>query len=197
MKKILRFSLLFWALAGFLLIGVVAPGQAALMLQDRGNITFDPNTGLRWLDLTQTEGLSPSSALALFPDFRYATQSEVLGLFSSAGFSMPFGPSKPEELDEAQALIDLLGLTFVGTRTFGSQGFAVFESLPSHFANPFVAVVDGTSGRVFTGHIVADANRAVGDVGVYLVQEIPEPSTLFLFSITLVGLGVLMRRRSQ
>src|SRR5262245_22659843 len=71
-----------------------APAQA-VPLVDEGLTTLDPNSGLRWLDATESTGFSYNDVNAeLAPDgkffgYRYATPDEVATVFTNAGIANP------------------------------------------------------------------------------------------------------------
>ena len=82
--------------AGLLTFGVDKVASATLISQDLksagdGLLTFDNGTGLSWLDLTATAGISYNDVQAGYGGytttlgFRYATGNEVGKLFSDAG----------------------------------------------------------------------------------------------------------------
>jgi hypothetical protein len=66
---------------------------AATSLVDEGSTTYDPNAGLRWLDLNLTQGLSYNQVLAssyvTAQGFRFATETELKSLYKS-----DFGPRR-------------------------------------------------------------------------------------------------------
>ena len=82
-----------------LLTGWSAKGQ---LLQENdpqfgaNSLTYDSTTGLTWLDLSFSQGLSYSQTLAAmqaggqFDGFRFATADEVQSLFNSAEFGQGF-----------------------------------------------------------------------------------------------------------
>src|ERR1043165_7779879 len=72
-------------------VGISFSIRAALPLEDRGATTYDPNTGLEWLDLSFTAGRSYDEVASGWGDYttrggyRFATRSEVQGLFAAFG----------------------------------------------------------------------------------------------------------------
>src|ERR1022692_2554127 len=85
-------------LTSLALLLVAAPLKASLFLTDDANfgpnsITVDTSTGLGWLNVTKTSGLSYQQVLSqtqaggMFGGFRFATVQEVLQLYSSAGLT--------------------------------------------------------------------------------------------------------------
>jgi hypothetical protein len=100
---------------------------------DQGLLTYDPNTGLQWLDVTQSVGRDyndVSSQFGVGGDFygyRYATAGELGGLFADGGLVIAEGccggEGSPLALYETQglALIGLVGNTG-SSYTYGITG---------------------------------------------------------------------------
>jgi hypothetical protein len=103
------------------------PSQA-LPLVDQGTNTYDPNTGLQWLDVPITLGQSYSQVLAqlgaggTYEGYRYATGLEVSTLFASAGITTPYTGVVNGEGPAISALSALLGPTFGPNYTYGITG---------------------------------------------------------------------------
>ncbi|HED33671.1 MAG TPA: hypothetical protein ENJ08_05545, partial [Gammaproteobacteria bacterium] len=121
----------------FLLV-LSSPLHAALISSDYltpgdNLITRDTVTGLEWLDLTVTQGLSPDSVQSnpVFSaqGFRYALFDDVSTLFQSAGITPTSGNPVSGQISEVTALINLLGAT-----TVLSDGRLISEG----YLNPFV-----------------------------------------------------------
>jgi hypothetical protein len=83
-------------LAGIAIAVLSGNAAASLIEQDfvatgDKNVTFDSFTGLKWLDLTLTSGLSYNQILqseyVTTYGYRFATPSELLGLYSAVGIS--------------------------------------------------------------------------------------------------------------
>jgi hypothetical protein len=89
--------------------------SATLSLIDQGVITRDPNTGLGWLDLSQTTNrsyneVSPQFGIGgIFYGFRYATGEEVSTLFMDAGITGLSIGTINADAPAVSALINLLG----------------------------------------------------------------------------------------
>lgn len=177
----------------------VVSAQAALI--DNGVTTFDSSSGLVWLDLTETTGLTPSDILADVSGFMssgwsVASGDQVDNLFQSAGAPSPASGTQ-FYLDSSipDLLLQLLGQTAT-TITGGmfGQGWAdngagVF-SAPGYTSEP-------TSGFYFTeGSNNIFTPTPLPSVGVFLVQvgqnPIPGPNTLLCLVIGLV----LLRRKT-
>src|SRR5262249_14714410 len=102
----------------------------AVPLVDQGITTYDPNTGLTWLDLQFTAGFSYNQVTSiliipggLFAGYRYATGAEITTLFTDAGVTNPcficFGDVTP-----TAQLVNLLSptaTTLAGFEIFGIQ----------------------------------------------------------------------------
>jgi len=68
--------------AAALVAALTIPTIVNAALIDNGTYTTDTYTGLDWLDLSETSGLSYNDARLLLPEWRYATNPEVENLFS-------------------------------------------------------------------------------------------------------------------
>ena len=81
----------------------------------RDSLTIDTSTGLAWLDVNLSAGLSYNQALAdtgpggLFSGFRYATAQEVLNLYSAAG--IPGFGDYPLSTPSILSFLSLVGTT--------------------------------------------------------------------------------------
>lgn len=70
---------------------IALPAAANADLVDRGFVTYDTQSGLEWLDLSQTQGLSFDQVSAqlgtggLYAGYRYATSLEAQGLLTEFG----------------------------------------------------------------------------------------------------------------
>jgi hypothetical protein len=174
--------------------------------QFSGVLTYDTDTGLEWVDLTETEGMSRSFLLSgnnTVPDWpidpyhnpftvgwRYATLTEVCGLFEPrtgplrgcSGGSLDFG-----SYDGIVEIQTLLGVTDEEGPPIGEYSFGIFETGEvqigvdpvRHFAVAFVInrPDDPPSSGTNYGHFIV---------------RVPEPPVIVL---VLVGLGAVLRRR--
>jgi hypothetical protein len=159
-------------------------------------LTVDTATGLGWLNLSFSAGLSYDAARAAtqtggaFSGFRMAQAAEVLTLYQSAGF---FGPGWFPEggaFDEAiKSLISLLGPTgFQEGRpevlgicdTSTNPGSHLVPGLDISFQAPSYgySVTGGTFGTLSYGDTTSDPA-----VGVWLVTPVPEPSVATLILV--------------
>lgn len=105
-------------------------------------ITCDPNTGLQWLDLPVTFGLTYPQMLdklandPAYSQYRYATNTEVVQLFANAGINPPDFPFLKSENEAAvSSLQGLVGVTQV--EDTGNSGAGIFTSTVGFTGDPF------------------------------------------------------------
>ena len=110
---------LFFCLGAALALRVSAPASAWAVLVDLGNSTFDTDTDLEWLDMTESKGLS--ALIIIFgrdphhlyaAGWRYASFDEITLFLVHAGLQPPFnGNLWSENYAPAMNLIGLMGAT--------------------------------------------------------------------------------------
>lgn len=178
------------------LFTVSSPASAILI--PVGNTTVDTATGLAWLDLTDTDGLSPAAALAANPGFRLALDTEVMTLFRNGGMTAVDGVSRPEDFADATDVIALLGATLMSATIPSAQGWAADSVFAGVFRDPFVqANTISLTGRATFGSFFGLPD-GVDDVGVFLVTAMPEEETALLLifgGLALVAINEVWRRR--
>lgn len=185
----------------FATLSVSVPARAGLYETNSAqfganSLTFDSQTGLTWLDLQYSAGLSYQQALAdtapggIFYGFRFATEQEVLGLFASAGIQTTtyYYPNDPV----ATGFLSLIGssgtingypaaLANSGTPVSGGLVIAPSFYVTGFFGSPPNAYVysfsDGTKYGLDTSY---------PDLADWLVA-IPEPRTF-----AIAGLGIAL-----
>jgi hypothetical protein len=125
------------------------PAQAASVLIDQGNVTYDPGTKLQWLDVSETAGLSYNDILSnngvnfIGDGWRFATDFEVDQLYRHAGVplaSYPNGqffftadtnnPDYTTLEHDAQLLGSQLGWTTQSGNDFSTTGFFDIHQTP-------------------------------------------------------------------
>jgi len=178
------------------------------------SITCDSNTGLEWLDLTTTLGLSYNEALnsdyVTDLGFRHATESELLSLYVSARIPV-VGQLQPDgtvtngtsALNRAgvEFLLPLLGCTFIcSTGEAAAQGFLDISD-PNLTAYAFIQLKFPSSASA-TGIWSPQPRDLLAvsflrdQTGNFLVRSVsvPEPSTLALFALGLFGMIFMQRK---
>lgn len=193
---------------------VTSSAQAALIEIDLagGNlneVTRDDGTGLDWLDLTETVGLTPTDAIALANGafgggWRLATGEELCLLLQTHGLDPACSGTPPSgnvtnfspPNDENDLLLALLGVTL--TTTPNLQAAIAFYD--DGDANPLVGNVDfrrydaAPSTQSFIAPNFWSVPAGVGAArGSALVRSVPEPSFGVL---VLTGIAYITRRQA-
>lgn len=173
------------------------PVSAALI--DNGSTTTDTDTGLEWLDLTETVGLSYADALAspyvTNDGYRSATSVEVATLFTNAGVGTQDNLAREVDFAGASQLLDLLGCTLAAATcltTANPSGTGYAEWTPGVGRRALYRTDSINGGRGAATIQSSFVTTASPTVGTFLVRVIPEPSTSLLL---LGGLAALSRSR--
>lgn len=200
---------------------VAAAAHADLVSEDGDfgpdTVTRDTETGLRWLDLTESTNLSLSQAITetepggQYEGWRIATTDEVATFFGHAGLDLTVGSNfVPQSYGPAMALAELVGITGMngncGTGcTFSyAQGYRLRApgEDPANYYVSGVAWFDNSPplnpiypqapiGRVtLASYTNQDAARP--ERGVWLVA--PEPGASLVAAGALGALASLARR---
>ncbi len=187
--------------------------QAALVERDfesagDAQLTYDTETGLEWLDLPLTAGLSfndMSLLLApgqIYEGFRLATFEDVAALFENAGIlTLTFGGfANTGESDEVLSLIELLGQTGFADGGFPGPAFRglydeSFSPGTHAYASIGIREIDlftlATIGQSIDPIQFSDdlSNSSIGTLLVRDAVVVPVPAALWL---VLSGLGSLL-----
>lgn len=184
---------------------------------DNGNYTTDTLSGLDWLDVTETVGLSYNSVSAQFGNggtyegWRYATSDEVAQLVSnwigeniSILYTDHVSPDNPQ--DNLKGLIDLLNPLYSSNDNVSINGLVedTFELDPDIFR--LILVLDYNMQdnvahyqSAFFVDYVSD-NSDDNGFGSFLIRNtqisvVPLPPTLWVFGAALGGIGWLTRKK--
>lgn len=210
------------ALALSMLLLVAAnPSQAALLEVDLfapgdALVTRDTASGLDWLDLTLTTGLSvaeiEANAVGWLPaGWRRATTADVCGLLAAGGAAPTPCPGYGfvGTSGEGQILLDRLGVSIVreqdyaGGTTTMSQIWAIYDDeggeatqhgLLELSVSLHTAGWEQTWAGVY-GDLVDGVEGSLSYYGHLMVRPIPEPSTGLLLALGLCGLRRAVRHR--
>jgi len=172
-------------------------------------ITFDTNTGLEWLDLTETNGISYSNMLTLlgsgqqYEGWRYANYGEVAAIFdyfslrsyANGGHALVQGSTEDIAIE---SFTQLFGDT-VGEygNYYGVLGILV-DDLATPVARRGVYISGGINGtytynqtsiNACCSHLATDIRMYFGSYLVRDAQSVPEPSTLAIFALGVIGLA--------
>jgi hypothetical protein len=188
----------------------LAPAFADSPLEDRGNTTYDPKTGLEWLDLGLTAGQSYQSiqngwnGYTTSAGFRLATRNEILQLFIHAGATGINSGWNPSDAAAASHLLSLIGTTLSLTELDRSWMFydaSTEPSLPtpSHVPSAVFGIwrAPGSDQGVFLAPgIFPLLDYSSGEMASALVRVVPEPSAWMLCVTALsVSFFAAQRRR--
>jgi len=164
-------------------------------------ITLDTDTGLEWLDLTETVGLSYNDIVIggaggyTGMGFVFADETQVATLWANAGVVDTTGNSTVLNRPGVDLLLAMMGCTFNCAGNQGHQAQSEFDPVQANLASPFV---QQTGGGEAEAHIAPGfmTSRSFSDpvVGNYLVRPVPEPGTALLMLGGLVGLTWVGRR---
>jgi len=183
---------------------------------DHGDYLSDDYSGLDWLDINNTFGLSydyVSSQLGdggLFEGWRYATGVEFglmraswLGLTVTDPYVISGSGYMQHPDNEIDGLISILGGAY-----FDSRGYIALGIIDDTYLNGnahYIAglIVDDVrsipDSSAILGAGFSDSSMSSETVGSFLVRNtasVPEPETLVLFGASLFPLWILRRRKN-
>jgi hypothetical protein len=205
-------SVLLLLTSGFSHAALVGGNDVSVAGPDSGdgfNLTIDDQTGLEWLDLTITRGLSRNQVLAssliTSGAYRYATDVEVNNLFLNnvgIGFtgSEQITPNygSPTIILAGRILMDFLGRTNT-QEPIGSWGLVDdVTTLPGGYNTYVIRESTLPSTQLLRLNFGPDdSSTGYNGFGSFLVKAtvVPEPSTYLLMGLGLLGLIALQRRR--
>jgi len=193
---------------------------ASATIVDLGTVTRDTQSGLDWLDLTETNGLAYSyvnSQLGMtgkFFGWRIATTEEAVTLWEQLGFTDNPGHKivNPSQniLDQIAFSTGLLGNTLYESNAifdYGSLGFVVDQPEGRADLEDFRVMIglDRSSGsntfnlRLYNWNVAGHIDSPLTSTGTYLVQAspVPVPSVIWLFGSGLLGLIGMGRKKKS
>jgi VPDSG-CTERM motif len=201
-------------LRGLLLIalGSCSVGATPLPLEQIGNTTYDPNTGLEWLDLNLTAGQSYNSVLngwngyTTTQGFQFASRNEIIQLFTDAGatsIGFPSGPVNTANLQAATLTLSLLGTTLAQSSEDRSWMFYDPSTEPTLPSSSYVPAAVFGVGVIRAGYppegffevpgIFPTTGYSSPEMASALVRVVPDQgSTAMLLS---ASLGVILIAR--
>ncbi len=166
-------------------------------------LTIDTTSGLAWLDVSLTTGLSYSQVIAdtgpggRFQGFRYATVPEVVALYAAAGIQESgFCPESSPSLQPVLSLISMLGPTGTYNGEPGVWGLSATEPVPGAYQGlgPHLVFQTGGAGYCLDGSVCGATyyadSTSFSDLGSWLVTPVPEPSLWSLGMLLSVAGGM-------
>ena len=192
-----------------ILFGASLSAHAAML--DLGLSTLDTDTGLEWLDLTETVGLSyryisnNMQKGEKYENWRYATSEEVFTLWENLGISSALTSpllTGTQEYSNFLMAVDLLGNTWEKFETslinvdYGFNGlaftgsFVQLDQIGLIHRSGASSTELRVSGYGYTPNVYED--QGVSFIGSYLVavppMAVPPPSSGYLFITAVLGL---------
>ncbi len=186
---------------------VVSAANATLISTDWQSsgdqlITIDNEAGLEWLDWSYTQNrsfLDVSSQFGVggeFEGFRYANKNELTTLYSNVGFTFPISDSV-SNVSLAQNFTDLFGITF-GSEHPSNGGVEALYDYSTTSDQHWVTAVNHHGGLVQPEWFQTNDSSSLSFVGSAIVRTastVPEPATLTLLGLSLVGIGFSRKKK--
>jgi len=175
-------------------------GSASAALVDNGNSMIDNGTGLEWLDLTETQGLTYNAALGTtfvtVDGYVHASSAQVETMFLNAGFLTTNNANNPLNDPAASDLLNYLGCTqFCGTVNATGRGFADWTSA-GWTTRPNYHTSGLGAGAAITSLLTSNLDLVDTTAGHFLVRAVPVPAAVWLFGSALGLLGWFRSKKS-
>ncbi len=202
------------------LIGLTLSLSANAAIIDMDTITRDTDSGLDWLDLSETTGRSAydiSNSLGEgqeFEGWRFATSTEVSTLWANLGLSYNLDfPYYFSSYSTFKTAVNLLGNTYEGYTQSGydyegvvgwtgtiTQDLGDGVNLYQQRAGLYLPIQNGNTSDslwVFQESAGSHWYNTRPYIGSYLVQQsaVPVPSAAWLFGSALIGLAGIKRKK--
>ena len=176
-----------------LIVFVLLSGPSLAELIDNDGYVTDTESGLDWLDLTETSGMSWTQAGDKFPDWRHASYEEIRALFPQLFPGYDLKKSKMEsmlntyegQLDDVHRFNKLFGFTFISeAETFtlglyqtpdaGVTGMGAREFFGSGRREPARNIIFGPLWRPYEPYT---KDSMEPNAGIYMVRPTAAAST--------------------
>jgi hypothetical protein len=181
-------------------------------LIDYDNYIWDTESDLDWLKLTETQAIpfnhiySQFGENELYEGWQYASSIQFEELILNfggipmvcSGTSMFCGTSIANN-GKMAALISLIGETYRSSSTIASNGMiSAINSSGAHFV---AGISESSSGTVFidSAWTTNRKQEISSNMGSFLVRQhiqVPEPTTVSMLTLGLIGLVIRRRKRS-
>lgn len=167
-------------------------------LVDNGTSMIDTGTGLQWLDLTETQGISwnqaEASTFVTIDGYVHATEAQVITLFTNAGFLATDNTNNVLNNPAAADLLAFLGCTqFCGTVNATGRGFAEWNATQTTRPNYHTSGLG--AGAATTSLLSSNYDLVDLTAGHFLVKAVPVPAAFWLFGSGLLGLVGIARHK--
>ena len=217
-------------LSGLTLVCATQPSHAALITGSdtrlgRASTVVDTSSGLQWLSLSETAGLSYQdvnsrlNGSTAWANYRWATEAEILGLFAEASIPDLNDPGDrayygtQANADAVASLIQLLGSTYSalagGVRISSVSGLygTIYRSSINGFDSvhmaelvlrtnvPMGGGLTSSYGSAATRWSAWGSQSANEYIGSWLVSTVPEPYSIWMLTCSLGLLGWMGRRQ--
>ncbi len=174
-------------------------------------ITLDTDTDLMWLDVTLStaysyDGILPELGLGgAFEGYQIANSDEVMTLFTNAGIPFFGGAFVEENYDPVLALMEYVGVTGHN----GNLGTGIpFDYTVGHIYSlvpptegwvsvfTLAAYEPNQTARASSGTVPGDNQNSTHGTWLVSANSVPEPGTLLLLGVGLIGLGIFSRKKA-
>ncbi len=194
-----------WRIASLIVALIISTDVSALLI-DNGSYTTDSESGLDWLDLTETIGMSYNDVSSqfgyggLFEGWQYATRNEISTLINAAGGDGIYNGWSTSNNGIVIPLLELWGSTNgqyesrVLTGDSAGYGNVYFVGLfddPSYYYSSTSDSISMFDDMIFP---VLFGSPVLGSALVRSTVSVPEPTTMWLLGVGVFVLSGAIRR---